>query len=120
LAVNATTDGLDLPSVRKGTVADHPELPGPASVVTDEVIAARDLERGPRRDRVSGLRATRRHWSSMLHNLASGGRTNVDATGEVIAERARSVGRKAGLCATLAASIRVRERYSGGDGRDGR
>jgi ketopantoate reductase len=96
-------------------------LPGLASEVTNEVIADRSISISDVAETAfMGAPATRRHRSSMLHNLASGGRTNVDANPGVIVERARVIGRKAALCATLAAPIRVRERRSGGDGRDGR
>jgi len=116
-AVNAAINGLTaLAGVENGVVAADAGLAAAARSVAAEVAGVAEVLGVPipnaAEATIAVAAATARNRSSMLRGLERGTRTEVDAIHGAVVERARAAGTDAPLCATLAAIIRARERWT--------
>lgn len=115
LAVNAAINGLTaLAEVPNGTLIEDPELRHAAALVAREVEAvarARGIELG---DVVAAVeqvaRATAANRSSMLRDVETGGRTEVDAIHGAVVAAGEAVGVDVPATRVLAALVAARER----------
>ena len=123
-AINAAINGLTaLAGVENGAIAADGELAASARAIAEEVAGVARASGYDIPDAAAATAsvaaATARNRSSMLRDLETGKRTEVDAIHGQVVERARAAGMEAPLCATLAAIIRARERAAAQKGLDG-
>jgi 2-dehydropantoate 2-reductase len=115
LSINAAINGLTaLAGVSNGAIVTDPGLREAATILANEVAVVADAKGFRLGDVPSAVaevaHATATNRSSMLHDLETGNRTEVDAIHGAVVAVARSVGVAVPANQVVAALIRARER----------